>query len=64
MWMRSESQKGLQQSFEIITRQLKNSTQAAEMTTGVGVRARVNVKIIVRDYWNNPGKKLCKFEPE
>lgn len=29
------------------------------MTTDVGLRARVNVKIIVRDYWNNPGKKLC-----
>lgn len=38
---------------------LKNSTKAAEMTIDMEVGARVNVEIIVRDYWNNPGKKSC-----
>lgn len=37
----------------------KHFTQAAEMTTDMGMGARVNPEITVRDYWRNSARNLA-----
>lgn len=49
---------GLEQSCDVLICKLKTFAQVAETTTDMGMGARINPEITVRDYWSNSGKKF------